>query len=673
MSQNSTVAIATQTRPAAEVSPLRAAFAKVVKKPSFILSITWLLIVVLGTVFAGLIAPYDPYDQDIASFLQLPNAAHLLGTDHVGRDLLSRLLFGGGPLLVGALIAVAVALLIGVPFGLQAGFRGGKVDAVASFFSDVLLAMPGFVVIIAIVVISNNELAIVMGFLGILISANFFRLVRATTTSTRALPYVDAARISGLSTGRILSRHILPNITGPLLVQTFVTYGICLLIASALAFLGLGLSPLTPSWGQMIYDATQYLTSQPWLLVPVGVVITLTILAVNLIGSGLRDALPHAQRQRLLTVWKLPSRPDRSRETSRRLTPDTVIGIAGSSPDGDGNRGDELLRVENLTISFPMGSSWHPVVSGVNMTVTRGTSLALVGESGCGKTMTGLALMGLVPPPGQITGGSITLDGTTLTGQPESVWQHLRGRKIALISQEPMVALDPCFTIGSQLAEAVRLHRKKSNRAAKAVALDLLRQVGIAHPEAVLRSYPHQISGGMAQRVVIALALTGDPELLIADEPTTALDVTIQAEILDLLRSLQRERGMTLIITTHDLGVVADIADEVAVMYAGQIVERGTADEVMDAPVHPYTRALVGAFPDTAQRGRPLPSVDGSVPLPQNWPSSCRFASRCAYATEECRAAPIPLIPVGVEHVARCIRIADLPGGEDVRRTAAVR
>jgi peptide/nickel transport system permease protein len=642
-------------------SPLRAALGLALRRPSFILSAAWLLIAIIVSVFRTSIAPDSPYAQNVLGTFEMPSGAHLLGTDDVGRDILSRLIYGGGPLLLCSLESVLVALAIGVPMGLQAGFRSGKTDAVSSFIANVILAIPGFVVLVAVVVITGNNLALVMAALGILFSANFYRLVRATTLATRSLPYVDAARVAGLPRRRILTRHILPNITGPLVVQSFVTYGIALLIASALAFLGLGLSPLTPNWGQMIYDATQNLTADPWMMVPVGVVLILTILAVNLIGSAIRDGLPHAQRQRLLTLWRMPKRPVIEQAPVARLE-------AAAERPGDAAPplapAEPLLRVEDLTISFPLSSGWHPVVDRVSFAVSRGATLALVGESGCGKTMTGLALIGLVPPPGQITGGRIVLDAVEMTRLSEAGRERLRGRKVALISQEPMVALDPCFTVGSQLSEALRVHQGLNRRQADAGARDLLGGMGIAHPDAVARSYPHQISGGMAQRVIIALALTGNPELLIADEPTTALDVTIQAEILDLLRSLQEERHMTVIIATHDFGVVADIASEVAVMYAGQVVEQGPAERVLTQPVHPYTRALIGAFPDPAERGKPLPSVEGSVPLPQDWPSWCRFASRCGHVSAACLAGPVVLAPARADQAARCVRANEFVEGE---------
>jgi peptide/nickel transport system permease protein len=630
-------------------SPLLAALLTTIRRPMAIVSIAWLGMVVVTSVFASQIAPYGPLDQDILNTLAKPSSHHLLGTDDVGRDILSRLLHGGGALMAASLEAVVVAVLIGVPLGMIAGYIGGKSDAISSFVVNVLIAIPGFVILVAIVVASGNRLWIVMGVLGVLFSANFFRLVRAATRSSRDLPYVESARVAGLTSGRILSRHVLPNVTGPLVVQAFLTFSIGLIIATSLAFLGLGVSPETPSWGQMIYVATQNLSTDPWMMVPVGVVLIATILAMNFLGSALRDALPQAQRQRLLVDPHITAR-----QAPHSIATPVELDATRDAPP------DDLLTVTGVTVSFPGPAGEQAVVDGVTFAVGRGKTLGLVGESGCGKTMTALALMGLVPPPGQISSGSIVLDGREMTGLTEKERSAMRGSEIALVSQEPMVALDPCFTVGSLLMEPLRRHRKLSRKDAAAEAQALLKLVGISRPEAVSRSFPHQISGGMAQRVGIALALTGHPKLLVADEPTTALDVTIQAEILDLLRSLQEQLGMTVVIVTHDLGVVADICTDVAVMYAGQVVEMGSAADVLDHPTHPYTRALLGAVPDLAAPGRPLPTVKGTVPLPKDWPVFCRFADRCPVAIPECRNGAIPLVLVGDDRVSRCIRTGSL-------------
>jgi peptide/nickel transport system permease protein len=637
-------------------SPLRGALHTALRRPLVVLSVAWLALVIVVSIFAGQLSPYDPTSQDIFHLLRGPSGAHLLGTDDLGRDILSRLMHGGGLLLATSLESVLIGVLIGVPLGMFAGYAGGKMDSVTSFLVNVLLAIPGFVILVAMVVISGNNLVAVMAVLGLLFSANFYRLVRSTTQASRSLPYVDSARVAGLARVRIMFRHVLPNVTGPLVVQVFLTYTVALIVATSLAFLGLGVSPQTPSWGQMVYDATQNLASDPWMMVPIGAVLIFTALAANFIGSAIRDALPHAQRQRLLVNPHAKRRPAPVVPTAAGLSPQPDAPVTIAADDAP------LLEVDGLTVSFPGARGEQAVVDRVSFGVPRGTTLGLVGESGCGKTITALAILGLVPPPGQISAGRILLDGQDLAQLSERQRAELRGSKIALVSQEPMVALDPCFTIGSQLREPLRLHRKLTRNQAEKEALDLLRLVGIARPESVAKSYPHQVSGGMAQRVAIAIALTGEPELLIADEPTTALDVTIQAEILDLLRSLQDKLGMTVVIVTHDLGVVADFCQTVVVMYAGQVIEVGTAEEVLVRPAHPYTRALLGAVPDVTQPGQPLTTVKGTVPLPKDWPAWCRFADRCEHAVAQCRSGPIPLEAVQPDRVVRCVRAAELLG-----------
>jgi peptide/nickel transport system permease protein len=293
----------------------------------------------------------------------------------------------------------------------------------------------------------------------------------------------------------------------------------------------------------------------------------------------------------------------------------------------------------------------------VSFALRPGAVLGLVGESGCGKTMTARALLGLLPEGVAVTGGSVWFADRDLAALPERQLRAIRGREIALISQEPMVALDPVFSIGYQLTQPIRRFRGVGRAQARRIAAELLGQVGIVDARRILRSYPHQLSGGMAQRVCIALALTGSPRLLIADEPTTALDVTVQAEILSLLRSLVQARGLSVILVSHDLGVIADLCDEVAVMYAGQVVESGTVTNVLGRPTHPYTAALLGANPHVAD-GLPvperLPSIPGTVPAPADWPAGCRFAGRCSLATDAC-AQPVPATRAHGSGTVRCV------------------
>ena len=315
----------------------------------------------------------------------------------------------------------------------------------------------------------------------------------------------------------------------------------------------------------------------------------------------------------------------------------------------------KVLEVENLRISFPDEERrrFYPV-DGVSFTLERGRTLALVGESGCGKSLTSLALLRLVPAPGRIEAGSnIRLGETDVLSLEGDALRHIRGRRIGMIFQDPMTSLNPVFTVGDQIAEGVRAHFDVSRAEARQRALRLLQEVGIPDPAERLKAYPHQLSGGMRQRVMIAIALSAEPEILVADEPTTALDVTVQAQILEVLDHLRATRGMAILLITHDLGIVAGRADRVAVMYAGQIVEQAPTDRLFATPSHPYTQGLFASVPRiTGPVGRLTP-IGGSVPPPTAWPQGCRFRPRCPKAFDKSELPP-PLLPVGPEHRMRC-------------------
>jgi peptide/nickel transport system permease protein len=301
-------------------------------------------------------------------------------------------------------------------------------------------------------------------------------------------------------------------------------------------------------------------------------------------------------------------------------------------------------------------------VCGVSFSLFEGETLGLVGESGCGKTVTALSVLDLVPGGGWVAGGMRSFGGRLLDGATRAQWNAVRGRGIGYVAQDPSAGLDPTLRAGAQLAEAIRRHTGLRGRQARQAGIELLRTVGLPDPERTAGQYPHQLSGGTAQRVAIAFALAGSPRLLIADEPTTALDVTSQVEVLTLLRTLCRERGMAVLIVTHDLGVVAELCDRVMVMYAGQIVESAPTAELFDDGRHPYTTALLAADPHRAvDRGR-LPTIPGSVPAPADWPVGCRFADRCGYVQERCVRSPIEPVPVNIAHLARCVRADELAG-----------
>ncbi len=315
----------------------------------------------------------------------------------------------------------------------------------------------------------------------------------------------------------------------------------------------------------------------------------------------------------------------------------------------------ELLSIANLRTQFRTAQGLVSAVDGVSLSLKRGQTLGIVGESGCGKSMLSLSIMRLVPRPGRITEGVIRFDGTNLLSLPEARMRSLRGRRIGMIFQEPMTSLNPSFTVGDQIVEAMRAHDRETPLAElRSRAVAALDRVRIASAARRLEEYPHQMSGGMRQRVMIAMALSCNPDLLIADEPTTALDVTVQAQIIDLLRDLQQQSGMAILLITHDLGVVADIADEVAVMYAGRVVERASTVSVFEDPQHPYTLGLLGSIPRIEESRDRLLAIEGAVPPPFNLPSGCRFHPRCVFATKSCGEADMALRPLGEGHLVAC-------------------
>jgi peptide/nickel transport system ATP-binding protein len=316
-----------------------------------------------------------------------------------------------------------------------------------------------------------------------------------------------------------------------------------------------------------------------------------------------------------------------------------------------------LIEITDLRIRFhgDDGRITH-AVDGVDLSVANGATLGLVGESGCGKSVTSLAIMGLLPKQSAEISGAIRFDGFDLLKTPDQTLRDLRGNRLAMIFQEPMTSLNPSFTIGDQIIETILRHRGGSRRSARERTIELLRRVHIPSPERRIDEYPHKLSGGMRQRVMIAMALACDPRLLIADEPTTALDVTLQAQILELMRELKAASGAAIILITHDLGVVAEVCDEVAVMYAGEIVERAPVDELFSTPQHPYTVGLLGSIPRLDHRAEQLATIEGMVPNMMQPPAGCRFAARCPFVMDACTKTPPPLVEVGSGHLSRCIR-----------------
>jgi peptide/nickel transport system permease protein len=614
------------------------------RRPLAMVAAAYLVIVVILAIGASWLAPNGAQQEDLAHVLSGPSRAHWLGTDRLGRDVLSRLMFGGRITLLGVAEAVVVFACLGITLGLVAGFTGGWTDRLIARFGDLVLALPGIIVLLMVLsVFPGNELATMVA-LGLLSCPTLLRVVRGSTLTIRGETYIKAARLSGLTNARVMWRHVLPRLAGPIIVQLSLFAAAAVLVQSALSFLGLS-TPETqgPSWGNMVGEASNVISQDPWLLVPTGGVLVFTVMALGLLGDAMRDVTaarhlapppPHRLRGR----HRLPDTSRRPAASGQTLPPAT-----------------SLLSVRGLSIAFDAGSRDIPVVRDVSFDLAPGEALGIVGESGCGKTITTRALLGLLPHGGRVIAGSAMFDGADLAVMPERDFSRIRGNKIALISQEPMSGLDPSFPVGSQLIEVIRRHNAMSRGQARARAVELLAMVNLPEPHEALSRYPHELSGGMAQRVSIALALAGTPRLLIADEPTTALDVTVQAEILALLRDLGRRLGMAIILVTHDWGVLADLCDRAIVMYAGEVVEQATVQDLYQSPRHPYTDGLLAANPHLAPVADTLPAIPGTVPPPSAWPAGCHFQPRCQYATDECGTGIIPMAEPAPGRLTRCI------------------
>jgi peptide/nickel transport system permease protein len=626
----------------AAVLPARPHFLRrLLRRPSAVFALGWILTIYVCSIAAPWLAPHDPAATSFAESMAGPSLRHIFGADSLGRDTLSRLMYGGRAALMQTLLGLSVFLVVGLTLGLVAGFGKRVWDVIILRIVDLKYAIPGIIIMLVVLtVFPGNWNAAVIAF-GILGAANLTRVVRSSTLAVREELYIAAARVAGLNALQIVWRHVLPRIATVIIIQASVFSGVLLVVIATLSFLGLDADPYAPSWGGMLNLAAQKIARSQWPLFPPGLVITLTVLSFGLLGDAIREVSAEN--------WS------RSMLAKRRHADSVALPAASPAEAAPPYDPAALLSVRGLSVAFGRDDALTEVVQDVSFDVYPGETIGLVGESGCGKSVTGLALLGLVPQQGRIVRGGFVFDGADITHADDKALKSIRGKRIAYVSQEPMVALDPTFTVGAQLGEAVRCHTALSGRAARQRVTELLAMVNLPNPKEVARRYPHQLSGGMAQRVAIALALSGSPQLLIADEPTTALDVTVQAEILDLLFGLQKSQGMAIILISHDWGVIADMCLRTVVMYAGQVVEYGPLDAIMRRPSHPYTSGLLAANPHAAIAGERLSTIPGTVPPPARWPRSCHFAARCSFASAACRADAIPMVEVGAERVSRCI------------------
>ncbi|MFJ6537220.1 dipeptide/oligopeptide/nickel ABC transporter permease/ATP-binding protein [Paenarthrobacter sp. NPDC091711] len=568
---------------------------RLLKNPMGIASLVILLTITVLAILAPVIAPFEENFANISKTLAAPDSVNIMGTDSAGRDTWSRLLFGAQLTLLSALLCAGVAIAIGLPAGLIAGYYAGKFEAVSNWVVSILMSLPGLIVLLTIRAAFGPSVWISMIAFGVLISPSYFRLTRTAVQSVRNELYVDAARVSGLSDLSIIARHIFSVVRAPIIIQTAAIAGVAIAIQSGLEFLGLG-DPTKATWGVMLSEGFKNVYLTPILLVWPALAMALTIGGLVLLGNAIRDALEdgekikHRKKRALASADSTTTDPAKARQSRK-----SVAAV-------DAGTEHHLVKVTNLGVGYPQADgSIKKVVDDVSFHVDRGEILGIVGESGSGKSQTAFSILGLLPDNARIVGGSIQFDGNyTVAPGDDRVSQErlskLRGKRISYIPQEPMSNLDPAFTIGYQLVTPMVRVLGISKAEARQRALKLLTDVGIVNPERTFEAYPHEVSGGMAQRVLIAGAISCEPDLVIADEPTTALDVTVQADVLDLLRELQQRLNIGVILVTHNFGVVADLCDRVAVMQNGRLVEEGTVREILRNPKEPYTQTLLGSM-----------------------------------------------------------------------------
>ena len=626
------------------VAAPRSMLRSVLRRPMGLVGAAMLLIALFVGVFAPLIAPYDPFANvhvSISDIYQKPSVAHLLGTDDGGKDVLSSLLYGARVSLLVGFSAALISLLIGGVIGIVSGYRGGRIGASLMGITDFFLVIPDLALQIVIVAIAGQSLVNIILVIGALGWTTTARVVRAQTLSVRERKFVFRARAIGAGDLHILRRHVFPQVLPLMLANLVLVISLAILSESTLAFVGLG-DPNVISWGSMLnfaFGRGAVSAGAWWALIPPGMAIVWVVLATTLLGTALEEALnPRLKRHHL-------EADPHAHADRTRVGPPRPIPIPGVEAP--------ILQVRGLSVEFEVEGGSLRAVDDVSFDLHRGETIGLVGESGSGKTTTVLGLLRLLPPGGRVVSGQAFFDGEDLLALEDAELRAVRWTRLSLVFQGAMNALNPVRQVGDQVAEAIRTHEPQIGRSAAAArAAELLERVGIGRRRA--REYPHTYSGGMRQRAMIALALACNPDVIVADEPTTALDVMIQAQIMELLASLSRELGMGTILVTHDLGVVASACDRVLVMYGGRIAEEGPTTALFSDPRHPYARLLLASFPDIAHPERELRGIPGTPPRLDDMPAGCPFAPRCPSVFERCRIERVPDYPIAVGRRAAC-------------------
>ena len=585
-----------------------------------------LLIILTLSILAPILPLKEPNITNTADRFMTPfEEGHILGTDHLGRDLLSRLLWGTQLSLAVGFAAAFIAATFGSILGAIAGFYGQKTDNIIMRFIDMLMAFPYILLALAIVAALGPGLFNALIAVALVNIPFFARNIRGVTVTLANKEFIEAARLSGMSNLRILIVEIFPNLLPMIVIAMSTTVGWMILETAGLSFLGLGSQPPQADLGSMLGEARSALITNPHTSFVPGIMIFCIVIGINLFGDGVRDALdPRLKKGSLI-----------------RPLPQTIYEGGDTQPTPS----TKLLSVQNLSTQFHVNQDIYQSSNDVSFEIQEGECLGLIGESGSGKSVTALSVTSLVAsPPGVIKKGSVNYKNQNLLALPYEELRSIRGNKISYIFQDPLTTLHPLHTIGDQLLEALNAHDSKLSASESiSKSKELLKSVQIPNPDNVWDVYPHQLSGGMRQRVCIAMALINDPELIIADEPTTALDVTVQAQILNILNSLRKERKLSILFISHDFGVISQLCDRVIVMYAGSIVEEGPVKNIMQQAAHPYTSELIKCVPQLGNKEHALHSIPGNPPSLNQLPEGCAFANRCQYKQDQCLKGVVPI------------------------------
>lgn len=579
--------------------------------------------VVLIFIVSFIWTPYDPTFMNLEKRFQSPNLHHLMGTDQFGRDILSRIMVGSHVSLIVSCSAVLGAFFLGTSIGVLTGFIGGKLDLFITRIVDVLLAIPALVFALGIVAILGPSAKSVSVALIITYARQFARITRDAVVSVKSKSYIEASIGLGHKTLNIIYKDILPSIFPIIIVQVSAALAWGILDEASLGFLGLGVQPPDTSWGSLLIEGRQYAYQAWWIAFFGGVPVTLSVFGINMLGDGLRDvADPRSSRN------YFPKKEKRHRRKE--------LNLDSNAP------ADELkiLEIKNLSVDFLSDAGTVRAVSNVSLSISQGEIVGLVGESASGKSTLALSILKLLPNNGEVVEGKIFFKGNDILEMSQEEMRLIRGNLMTYVPQDALAAMNPVTRVKEQLSEIIRDHGNRSRKFQSKRALELLRLVKLKDPERNLNNFPHELSGGMQQRVVISQSLALGPKLLIADEPTTALDVSVQAGILELIKNIRKDHGTSIIFITHDLAIVAELCDRVAVMYAGSIVETGTVDQIFTNPKHPYTRSLIGGLlPLSGEPPSRLKALDGQPPRTGEWPSGCAFHPRCPLYEELGRPA----------------------------------